>query len=86
MDSHTGKLADACQGIGRVADMHARDIIRKTTKADDTPSSRMRDAKAQLPGGVRAARRGELAQTVDLGILALPGRLRSLLSFEGVCL
>ncbi|MGH3611152.1 MAG: XRE family transcriptional regulator [Pseudonocardia sp.] len=54
-----------------LAGMHAREILRKTTNADGSYNSPMRNAEARLTLGVVAARRGELEQALNLGRDAL---------------
>jgi hypothetical protein len=58
-------------GDDKLADMHAREIIRKTTNADGTSTSPMRSAEARLTLGVVAARTGDLTQAVSHGRTAL---------------
>ena len=58
-------------GDDKLAEMHAREIIRKTTNADGTSSSPMRSAEARLTLGVVAARNGDLDQAVNHGQEAL---------------
>jgi tetratricopeptide (TPR) repeat protein/transcriptional regulator with XRE-family HTH domain len=58
-------------GDDNLAEMHAREIIRKSTNPDGTPNSPMRIGESQLTLGVVAARRGDLEQAVSLGNQAL---------------
>jgi tetratricopeptide (TPR) repeat protein len=58
-------------GDDNLAEMHAREIIRKSTNPDGTPNSPMRIAESRLTLGVVAARRGDLEQAVNLGQQAL---------------
>ncbi|GEL18612.1 hypothetical protein [Pseudonocardia asaccharolytica] len=64
-------------GDDKLADMHAREIIRKTTNADGTSNAPMRNAEARLTLGVVAARRGDLAQAAAHGQEALAIERRS---------
>lgn len=54
-------------GDDSLAEMHAREIIRKTTNLDGSSSSPMRNAEARLTLGVVAARRGDLEEALSLG-------------------
>jgi transcriptional regulator with XRE-family HTH domain len=67
-------------GDDNLAEMHAREILRKTTGADGTPTSPMRNAEARLTLGVVAARRGDLTTALQLGTDALNIDRRSQLS------
>jgi transcriptional regulator with XRE-family HTH domain len=58
-------------GDDNIAEMHARETIRKTTTADGSARSPMRRAEAELTLGVVAARRGELQEALDWGHSAL---------------
>jgi hypothetical protein len=58
-------------GDNNLAEMHAREIIRKSTNSDGTPNAPMRIGESQLTLGVVAARRGDLEQAVSLGRQAL---------------
>jgi transcriptional regulator with XRE-family HTH domain len=58
-------------GDDSLAEMHAREIIRKSMNPDGTANSPMRIAESQLTLGVVAARRGDLEQAVILGRDAL---------------
>lgn len=58
-------------GDDKLAEMHAREIIRKTTNADGTSNSPMRNAEARLTLGVVAARSDELQQALRYGREAL---------------
>ncbi len=51
----------------RGSSVHAREIIRKTTNADGSLSSPMRNAEARLTLGVVAARRGDFELALSLG-------------------
>ena len=64
-------------GDDKLAEMHAREIVRKTTNADGTSNSPMRNAEARLTLGVVAARNGELEQALSLGREALAVDRRS---------
>ncbi len=64
-------------GDDKLAEMHAREIIRKTTTADGTSTSPMRSAEARLTLGVVAARSGDLDQAVNHGHEALAINRRS---------
>jgi hypothetical protein len=55
----------------QLAEMHAREIIRKSTAPDGTVIAPMRTAESTLTLGVVAARRGDLEQAVTLGHTAL---------------
>jgi len=54
-----------------LAEMHAREIIRKTTNADGSFNSPMRNAEARLTLGIVAAHRGDVEQALNLGRDAL---------------
>jgi len=58
-------------GDDKLAEMHAREIIRKTTNPDGSFSSPMRNAEARLTLGVVAARKGELDAAFTYGREAL---------------
>jgi len=58
-------------GDDNLAEMHAREIIRKSTNPDGTANSPMRITESQLTLGVVAARRGDLERAVILGHEAL---------------
>jgi hypothetical protein len=58
-------------GDDNLAEMHARETVRKTTAADGSSRSPMRRAEAELTLGVVAARRGELEQALAHGRQAL---------------
>jgi transcriptional regulator with XRE-family HTH domain len=58
-------------GDDKLAEMHAREIIRKTTAADGTPLSPMRKAEAEITLGVVAARNGDLEGAISCGRQAL---------------
>jgi tetratricopeptide (TPR) repeat protein len=58
-------------GDDKLAEMHAREIIRKSTNPDGSANAPMRIAESQLTLGVVAARRGDLDQAVSLGREAL---------------
>jgi hypothetical protein len=58
-------------GDDKLAELHAREIIRETTNADGPLDSPMRNAEAQLTLAVVAARRGELAEAISFGENAL---------------
>lgn len=58
-------------GDDSLAEMHAREIVRKTTNADGTSNSPMRKAEAELTLGVVAARHGDLEQALTRGRDAL---------------
>ena len=47
-------------GNDTLAEMHAREIVRKTTAADGRELSPMRKSEAEITLGVVAARRGDL--------------------------
>jgi hypothetical protein len=64
-------------GQDNIAEMHARETIRKTTAADGTSRSPMRRAEAELTLGVVAARRGELDEALRYGHGALAISRRS---------
>ena len=64
-------------GDDKLAEMHAREVIRKTTGADGTVSSPMRNVEARLTLGVVAARQGELEHALSLGREALAVGRRS---------
>lgn len=66
------------------AEMHAREIMRKSTRSDGSLSAPMRHAEATLTLGVVAARRGDLDQAVALGHRALEVDRRSLPSLRMV--
>src|ERR671917_1675997 len=54
-------------GDDTLAEMHAREIIRKTTNPDGTLNSPMRNAEAVLTLAVVAARRGDMTEALGLG-------------------
>lgn len=54
-------------GDDKLAEMHAREIIRKTTNPDGTSRSPMRNAEAQLTLAVVAARNGDLDEALMRG-------------------
>ncbi len=58
-------------GDDNIAELHARETIRRSTAADGTIISPMRTAEAELTLGVVAARRGELGQALEYGHRAL---------------
>ncbi len=58
-------------GDNDLAEMHAREIIRKTTAPDGTDLSPMRKAEAEITLGVIAARQGELDDAMTYGQQAL---------------
>jgi transcriptional regulator with XRE-family HTH domain len=58
-------------GDNSLAEMHAKEIVRKTTNADGSLRSPMRNAEAQLTLGVVAARQGDIEQALTLGRGAL---------------
>jgi transcriptional regulator with XRE-family HTH domain len=64
-------------GDDNLAEMHAREILRKTTNPDGTSRSPMRNAEARLTLGVVAARRGELELALSHGTEALAINRRS---------
>jgi tetratricopeptide (TPR) repeat protein len=64
-------------GDNNLAEMHARELIRKTTNPDGTANSPMRNAEAQLTLGVVAARQGDLEQALTYGAKALAADRRS---------
>ena len=66
------------------AEMHAREILRKTARPDGSLTSPMRYAEATLTLGVVAARRGDLDQAVALGHRALQVDRRSVPSLRMV--
>ena len=58
-------------GDDNIAEMHARETVRKTTDPDGSSRSPMRRAEAELTLGVVAARRGELREALAYGYTAL---------------
>ena len=58
-------------GDDNLAEMHARETVRKTTGPDGSSRSPMRRAEAELTLGVVTARRGELEQALAHGQQAL---------------
>jgi len=58
-------------GDNSLAELYAREIVRKTTAVDGTVLSPMRKAEAELTLGVIAARNGELQVALDYGQKAL---------------
>ncbi len=58
-------------GDDNLAEMHATEIIRKTTAPDGTSHSPMRTAEATLTLAVVAARRGDLDQALVFADQAL---------------
>lgn len=58
-------------GDDTLAEMHAREIVRKTTAADGRELSPMRKAEAEITLGVVAARRGDLDTAAQFGEKAL---------------
>jgi transcriptional regulator with XRE-family HTH domain/tetratricopeptide (TPR) repeat protein len=58
-------------GDDQLAEIHAREIIRKSTAPDGTVIAPMRTAESTLTLGVVAARRGDLDQAITLGHEAL---------------
>lgn len=58
-------------GDDQLAEMHAREIIRKSTASDGTVTAPMRTAESTLTLGVAAARRGDLEAAVAFGLEAL---------------
>jgi hypothetical protein len=58
-------------GDDQLAELHAREIIRKSIAADGTVIAPMRAAESTLTLGVVAARRGDLEQALALGHDAL---------------
>jgi tetratricopeptide (TPR) repeat protein len=64
-------------GDDNLAEMHAREILRKTTNPGGTSRSPMRNAEARLTLGVVAARRGELELALSHGTEALAINRRS---------
>ncbi len=64
-------------GDNELAEVHAREIIRKTTNVDGSLNSPMRNAEARLTLAVVAARRGDPDQALTLGQQALAVDRRS---------
>ena len=64
-------------GDNNLAEMHARELIRKTTTPDGTSHSPMRNTEARLTLGVVAARQGDLEQALAHGHEALAINRRS---------
>lgn len=64
-------------GDDSLAEMHAQEIIRKTTGPDGTDLSPMRKAEAQFTLGVIAARNGALEDALTFGRQALSIERRS---------
>lgn len=58
-------------GDDNLAEMHARETIRKTTAPDGSDISPMRRAEAEITLGVIAARRGDLEEALQYGYKAL---------------
>jgi tetratricopeptide (TPR) repeat protein len=58
-------------GDDDLAEMHAREIVRKTTAPDGTDLSPMRKAEAQITLGVISARNGALDEAITYGQQAL---------------
>ncbi len=58
-------------GDNSLAELHAREIVRKTTAVDGAVLSPMRKAEGELTLGVIAARNGELQVALDFGNKAL---------------
>lgn len=54
-----------------LAEMHAKEIVRKMTIGDGSLNSPMRNAEAQLTLGVVDAKRGDVEQALTLGRDAL---------------
>ena len=72
-------------GDNSLAEMHARELIRKTTNRDGTLNSPMRNTEARLTLGVVAARQGDLEQALTHGreALATPRRSGPVLAMVG---
>lgn len=64
-------------GDDDLAEMHAAEIIRRTSNPDGSSTSPMRAAEARLTLGVVAARRGDLEEALSLGGEALAVGRRS---------
>jgi len=64
-------------GDNNLAEMHARELIRKTTTPDGTSHAPMRTTEARLTLGVVAARQGDLEQALARGREALATSRRS---------
>ena len=64
-------------GDDTLAEMHAREILRKTTAPDGTNLSPMRKAEAELTLGVISARSGSLEDALSYGQQALAVERRS---------
>jgi tetratricopeptide (TPR) repeat protein len=64
-------------GDNNLAEMHARELIRKTTNPDGTSSSPMRNAEAWLTLGVVAARQGDMERALAHGQHALAADRKS---------
>jgi hypothetical protein len=64
-------------GDDNLAEMHAREIIRRTTAPDGTNLSPMRKAEAELTLGVISARNGALGDALSYGQQALTIERRS---------
>jgi len=58
-------------GDNTLAEMHAREVIRKNQNPDGTSSAPMRSGEAQLTLGVVAARNGDLDGAIEYGSSAL---------------
>lgn len=58
-------------GNDTLAEINAREIIRKTASLDGRDLSPMRKVEAEITLGVTAARRGDLDAAVEYGALAL---------------
>jgi hypothetical protein len=67
-------LTGALVGNDTLAEMHARETIRKVTSFDGRDLSPMRTAEAQITLGVVAARRGDLDAAAEFGAKALDKR------------
>jgi hypothetical protein len=65
-------------GEDELAQVHAREIITKSTRPDGSEHSPMRAAEARLTLGVVAARQGDLEQALVIGPDALAGDRKSL--------
>lgn len=72
-------------GDNELAEMHAREIIRKSTAPDGTVVSPMRKAESELTLGVVAARRGQLDEALSYGhsALSIPRRSQPSLLMVG---
>ena len=65
-------------GEDNLAEMYAREVIRKGTAPDGTENAPMRISEARLTLGVAAARRGELDLAQAFGMQALEGHRKSM--------